>query len=88
MLHLFVRRMALSPVPVRQDVHPLENFAGSPTKVRPPAERVQIGNLRHQFLVARVHRGFNLADDSPRQLLLMRHQRLIFRQFREETKPH
>lgn len=88
MLHLFVRRMALSPVPVRQDVHPLENFSWVADEVRPPAERVQIGNLRHQFLVARVHRGFNLADDGPRQLLLMRHQRLILRQFREEAKPH
>lgn len=66
----------------------LGKFRRVADEVRPPAERVQIGNLRHQFLVARVHRGFNLADDGPRQLLLMRHQRLIFRQLREETKPH
>ena len=66
----------------------LGKFRWVADEVRPPAERVQIGNLRHQFLVARVHRGFNLADDGPRQLLLMRHQRLIFRQLREETKPH
>ena len=66
----------------------LGKFRRVTDEVRPPAERVQIGNLRHQFLVARVHRGFNLADDGPRQLLLMRHQRLIFRQLCEEAKPH
>ena len=59
MLHLFVRRMALSPVPVRQDVHPLENFAGSPW-----AERLALYIIENRATVRAAAAKFGISKST------------------------